>query len=206
MDETERVRRTYDRIAEQYDRSDRSERILFGSGVRSICGDARGDVLEVAIGSGRSLPYYGDDVRLTGIDLSNGMLAIARRRAAELGLDVDLRVGDAQALEFPRDSFDTVVCVFAVCTIPDDRRALEEAHRVLRPGGRLLLAEHVRSPNTVVRLLQRLAEPILFRLAGDHLLRDPLDHLAGAGFEPERVERSRLGLLERVWAKTQPSK
>jgi ubiquinone/menaquinone biosynthesis C-methylase UbiE len=198
--ETDRVRAIYDRNAERYDSSERSERIVFGDGVRRICGDARGDVLELAVGSGRNLRYYPDGVRLTGVELSEEMLRIARERASQLSVDADLRQGDVQSLAFDDASFDTVVCTFSLCTIPDERRALVEARRVLRPGGLLLLAEHVRSPNRIVRLLERLAEPVLQRIYGDHLLRDPLDHLESVGFTVARVERSRLGIVERVWA------
>ena len=73
------------------------------------------------------------------------MLDIARRRAGELGRPVELRLGDAQALEFEDATFDTVVCTLSLCTIPDDRAAVAEVRRVLRPGGRFVLLEHVRS-------------------------------------------------------------
>jgi len=201
VNETERVRRLYDRIAERYDRAERWERRLFGADARGLVREAQGDVLELAVGTGRNLELYPPQARVTGIELSGGMLERARSRARDLGRDVDLRQGDAQALPFPEAAFDTVVCTFSLCTIPDERRALAQARRVLRPGGLLLLVEHVRSPNPLVRLLERLAEPVMSRIAGDHLLRDPLDHLEGTGFRVEHVERSRLGVLERVRAR-----
>jgi ubiquinone/menaquinone biosynthesis C-methylase UbiE len=201
VDETDRVRRLYDGIAERYDRSEGAERRVFGSDVRRLARDARGEVLELAIGTGRTLPEYGADVRLTGLDLSPGMLAVARRRASALGRTVELVEGDAQALPFADASFDTVLSVFSLCTVPDVPRVLAEARRVLRPGGQLLLTEHVRSPNALVRGVQHVAEPVMWRCFCDHLLRDPLDHLAAAGYEATVVERSRLGLLERVAAR-----
>jgi ubiquinone/menaquinone biosynthesis C-methylase UbiE len=82
------------------------------------------------------------------------MLEIARRRARELGREADLRVGDAQALDFPDDRFDSVVCTLSLCTIPDDRAAVAEVRRVLRPGGRFLLLEHVRSPGLPIRVAE----------------------------------------------------
>ena len=127
---------------------------------------------------------------------------IARQRAGALGREVDLRVGDAQALDLPDARFDTVVATLALSSIPDDRRAVAEARRVLRPGGRLLLLEHVRSPLLPVRLLQRLLDPLFVRCYGDHLLREPLDHLAAAGFVVDRVERSKAGVIERLVART----
>lgn len=124
------------------------------------------------------------------------MLGTARTRAAALGREVDLQVSDAQALDFPDAYFDTVVCTLGLCTIPDDRRAVQEAWRVLRPGGRLLLLEHVRSPYLAVRLVQRLLDPLVCLLASDHLLRDPLPIIKQTGFEIERLERRALGMIE----------
>jgi ubiquinone/menaquinone biosynthesis C-methylase UbiE len=200
--ETDRVRRIQDKTAPRYDRKIRFfERILFGGGREWVCSQASGDVLEIAVGTARNLPYYGDDVRLTGIELSPEMLAIANERQRELGREVDLRLGDAESLDFPDASFDTVTCTLGLCTIPDPRGAAREAHRVLRPGGRLLLLEHVRSPSAPVRLGQRLLEPLAVRFEADHLLREPLDYLAEEGFEVERVERSKWGIVERVAAR-----
>jgi ubiquinone/menaquinone biosynthesis C-methylase UbiE len=145
--ETERVRGVQDKLAPKYDRSmGRWEKVLLGGGREWVCAQASGDVLEIAVGTGRNLPFYPADVQLTAIELSPNMLEIARKRAADLGREVDLRLGDAQALDFPDQSFDTVVCTFALCTIPDERKAIAEVHRVLRPGGRFVLIEHVRSP------------------------------------------------------------
>jgi len=135
---------------------------------------------------------------LTGIELSPEMLEIGKKRAEELGRDVDLRIGDAQALEFEDQSFDTAIITFGLCTIPDDRGAVREAHRVLRSGGRLVLLEHVRSPSLAVRAVQRALDPLAVRFAADHLVRDPLDYLGAVGFEIEGVERLKWGIVERV--------
>ena len=129
------------------------------------------------------------------------MAELGRQRAAELGREIDMRVGDAEALDFPDESFDTVVCTYGLCTIPDARGAVREAKRVLRPGGRILLAEHVRSPNPVVRTIQRLIDPLAHRFGGDHLLREPLEPLAAEGFEVEELERSKAGFVELVAAR-----
>src|ERR1039457_5639832 len=127
------------------------DRHLFGASRPWACGRAVGDVLEVAIGTGRNLPYYPDGIRLTGVDLSAQMLGIARDRAAGLGRQADLRPGDAQVLDFPDGSFDTVLCTLGLCAIPDDHRAISEMARVLRPGGRLLVADHLAARAAVLR-------------------------------------------------------
>jgi ubiquinone/menaquinone biosynthesis C-methylase UbiE len=195
------VRAFFDRSAASYDGWMRPfDRLLLGDGRQRLCACARGRTLEIAVGTGLNLPFYPPDARLTGIDVSPAMLALARGRAQALGRDVELRLGDAQALAFPDGSFETVVFTLALCTIPDERRALAEAHRVLRPDGRLLLLEHVRSPVAPVRWVQRLLDP-LFGLVGDHLLRDPLDHLAATGFRVERCDRSKWGIIQEVVAR-----
>jgi ubiquinone/menaquinone biosynthesis C-methylase UbiE len=200
--ETERVRRIYDESAGRYDRQiGFFERLLFGGGREWVCSQARGEVLEVAIGTGRNLPFYPKEVRLTGVELSPAMLELARARAKELGVEADLRVGDAQALPFPDEAFDTVVMTLSLCTIPDDRKAFTEASRVLRPGGRLLLLEHVRSRVWPVRAVQRLLDPLFVRLEADHLLREPLDYLEYTSLEVERLERSKWGMVEKLSAR-----
>jgi len=200
--ETDRVLSLYEKDAHKYDREmNFFDRLLFAGGREWVCSQAAGEVLEIGIGTGRNLPHYRNDVRLTGVELSPAMLEIARTRAREVGREIDLRVGDAQALGFPDQSFDSVVCTLSLCTIPDDRAAVAEMRRVLRPGGRLLLLEHVRSPRLPVRLGQRLLEPLAVRFEADHLLREPLEHLRAEGFEVEQLERSKFGLVERVAAR-----
>jgi ubiquinone/menaquinone biosynthesis C-methylase UbiE len=200
--EIERVQRLYDGEADRYDRGIAwTERWLFTGGRQWVCSRAHGDVLEIAVGTGRNLPYYAADVRLTGVDVSSAMLALARQRAEELGRQIDLRLGDAQMLEFPGASFDTLVCTLALCTIPDPSRAVLEAARVLRPGGQLVLLEHVRSPALPARMVEQLLEPLAVRFAADHLLREPLTYVAAAGLQVQCLERSRWGIVERLLAR-----
>jgi ubiquinone/menaquinone biosynthesis C-methylase UbiE len=198
-DATDRVRRFYERAARDYDRwTDLFDRLLLDDRRVILCSQARGRTLEVGVGTGRNLAHYTPDIEVTGIDVSPAMLEIARRRIEARGKD--LRVGDAHSLPFPNATFDTVVFTLTLCTIPNERQALAEARRVLRPGGRLLTLEHVRSPNAPVRWVQRALDP-LFGLTGDHLLRDPLDHIEQLGFEVELSRRSKGGLIEEVIAR-----
>jgi ubiquinone/menaquinone biosynthesis C-methylase UbiE len=200
--ETARVRDFYQRTAAHYDRLVRlPERLLFAGGRAWAASHASGEVLEMAIGTGQNLPYYSSRVRVTGQDISSAMLDHARHRAHELGHRVRLVVSDAQTLPFVANRFDTVVMTLALCTVPDDRQALAEAWRVLRRNGRLILLEHVRSARPIVRGIQRALAPLFERAAGDHLLREPLDHLGGLGFAVDLVERSRSGVMERVIAR-----
>ena len=199
---TERQRRVWDKRAPTFDRSmGLMERLLFGDGRSWVCSQASGEVLEVAVGTGRNFGFYPHDVRLTGIELSSEMLAIARRRAAEVGLQAELLQGDAQLLAFPDASFDTVVCTFSLCSIPDDRKAVAEMKRVLRPGGQLILIDHVPSTTRLWRGIQWLLEQLTVRVEGEHLLRRPLELVQAEGFEIDRAERLKAGIVERMSAR-----
>ena len=179
-----------------------AERLLLSDGRRWVCAQAHGDVLEIGVGTGRNIPFYPPDVRLTGVDLTPAMLARACDRVADLDIAADLRIGDAQALDFPDGRFDAVVMTLVLSAVPDIGRAIAEVRRVLRPDGRLLILDFVRSPHLPVRTLQRLLAPHMARRYDFHLLRDPLDHLEDARFVIERVERSKWGIVERVVART----
>ena len=207
----EKARGFWERYAPRYDRDMRLyDRFLFTGGRSWACSQAAGEVLEVAVGTGLNLPHYPQETRLTGIDASPAMLAIARRRAADLGLEAELAEGDAQALPFPDASFDTVVCTLSLCCIPDDKAAIDEMHRVLRPGGRLILLDHVASGNPLIRAGQRLLERLTLRATGEYQTRHPLPLVLAAGFAVEGAERMRAGIVERVTAvepapRTKPS-
>lgn len=199
---TARWRGYWDKHALRYDQQMRFwERKLFGDTRAWICRQATGDTLEVAVGTGLNLDRYPEDVRLTGIDFSPAMLEQARQRAAALGRTVDLREGDAHALPFGDNSFDTVVCTFSLCAIPDERQAIMEMRRVLRPGGRLLLADHVVSSAWWARAIQWLLDLVTIPLGGEHYRRRPLLQVRAQGFRIDRQERFKLGLVERLAAR-----
>ncbi len=165
-----------------------------------MCSRARGDVLEIGVGTARNLPHYPPEVRLTGIDLSPGMLEHARARARRLAREIDLQLGDAQVLPFPDESFDTVVSTLSLCSIPDHAAAVREAVRVLRHGGRILLLEHVAGSNALVLGVQRVIDLVAVRFQGDHQLREPVAHLEREGMRIEEIEQSKWGIVERVSA------
>lgn len=197
-----RWRAAWDRQASVYDRQMRFfDRRLFKDSREWVCRQATGDVLEVAIGTGLNLEHYPSDIRLTGIELSTGMLDLARERASKLGVEVDLREGDAHRLDFADSSFDSVVCTFSLCAIPDHRLAVAEMHRVLKPGGLLLLADHVASPNLLGRGIQRLAEVVTVRMGGEHFRRRPLEIVESLGLIVEQRDRFGFGIVERLAAR-----
>lgn len=200
-DASARARKYWDDHAPRYDREMGFwERVLFKGAREWACSRVKGDVLEVAVGTGRNLKFYPQGTRLTGIELSPEMLKIALTRRAELMPEADLRLGDAHKVEFPDASFDTIVCTFSLCSIPDSAAAVAEMKRVLRPDGELLAVEHVLSTSRIAAAIQRLLEPFA-RRQGDSLIRQPLEHLQREGFQIVKLERSKLGIVERIVAR-----
>jgi ubiquinone/menaquinone biosynthesis C-methylase UbiE len=184
-------------MAAGYDRGAGSERLLIGDTRARLCGQAHGRTLEVAVGTGLNLGLYADDVALTALDLSGGMLAVAADRAARLPLRVDLVQGDAEQLPFSGSAFDTVVCTLSLCAIPDQAAAVTEMHRVLRPGGHLLLVDHIEYARVPLRWVEWL------RTRRHAARRRPLDIVVEAGFTIERHDRLALGFVDRVVARRQ---
>ncbi len=174
---------------------------MLGDGRRWACAEARGRTLEVAVGTGRNLHHYPPGVHVWGVDLSPGMLALARQRAQDVEVPVHLVEGDAQALPFPGAAFDTVVCTLGLSSIPDDRAAVSEMHRVLRPGGTLVLLGHVAGPRRPVRALQRLLERLSIRRGvEDTQMRRTVGPLRESGFTVVHRRSTRFGAIERLTA------
>lgn len=203
----DKVRRSWAKQAPRYDKSiGFFERRVFGSEHREwACTRATGRTLEVAVGTGLNLAHYPAEVTLTAIDLSPEMLSIARDRADSLKQEIDLREGDAHDLPFDRASFDTVVCTYSLCNIPDPLRAVAEMKRVLRPGGKLILVDHIRSAVRLIFWFQKAVEFFTRRLEGEHMTRRSLEHVKAEGFEVQERERMRAGIVERLTA-TKPHK
>lgn len=155
----------------------------------------------MAVGTGLNLDAYPQGVTLNGIDLSDAMLDIARARSANLERLVTLQQADAHALPFQDVTFDTVVCTFGLCAIPDYARAIDEMARVLRPRGALILVDHIESTSRAVRVVQRALEFVTVPLAGEHFRRRPSHHVRAIGLDLTHVERFKLGLVERLVAR-----
>lgn len=203
--ETQRVEAIYDDIAPTWDkRQGFGERLLIGDGMRrSVAGALRGEVLEVGTGTGVTLRHLSGNASVTsftGIDLSAGMLAVARSAATGLPFPVDLRHMDATHLDFPDASFDTVTVSLALCTVPDPAETLREMARVCRPDGRIVLLEHVLSPNRFVAWSLRKLSPAQERMLGCHLDRQTDRLVRDLGFRIEREQARLFGVFRLIVA------
>jgi len=192
----------WDQQAPSYDRTTAwMERRLLADARAWVADRVQGRTLEVAVGTGANLPYYAARATdVTVVDQSPAMLDAAARRARTLGLHVVALRADAAALPFPDSSFDTVLCTFSLCCVDDEVAVLRELARVVRPGGRVLLADHVESSAAVWRVGQRLLD-LTGRRHGERYRRRPLLRLPEAGLVATEHVASRRRLVERVAAR-----
>lgn len=162
----EAVEQAYDRWAPIYD-------LVFGGvfekgrqAAISATNKMGGRVLEVGVGTGISLPLYAPNVRVFGTDISEAMLAKAKRRVAEQRLKniEGLAVMDAEHLEFPDNSFDVVMAQYVVTAVPNPEAALDEFARVLRPGGELIILTRVSADGGLRRVIEQALQPVVRRL------------------------------------------
>jgi ubiquinone/menaquinone biosynthesis C-methylase UbiE len=152
---------------------------------RQLVPQAQGRVLEIGMGTGRNLPFYDPNriTRLVGVDPAMQMHRLAHKRSQKAGINVELMGLSAEQLPTADASFDTVVCTYTLCSIPDAAQALREMRRVLVPGGKLLFCEHGRAPDEAVRRWQDRLQPLWGSLAGGcHLGRDIPALLEETGF------------------------
>jgi ubiquinone/menaquinone biosynthesis C-methylase UbiE len=162
---------------------------------RHLVPRAEGVVVEVGFGSGLNLPYYDPArvMRLVGVDPDATMLALARRREGEVRFPLDCLQACGESIPLPDGCADTVLVTYTLCTIPDPEAALAEIRRILKPGGRLIFAEHGQSERALSRRWQDRLNPLWSVLAGGcHLNREPLRLLREAGFEVQEGQRERF--------------
>ena len=161
-------------------------------------------VLEVGVGTGKNIEFWPSNCKITAIDLTPGMLDIARQRLKGLNRDTDdLFLADVQHLELPSSTFDTVVATFVFCSVPDPVQGLRELGRVVRPDGKILLLEHVRINRPLVGTLMDVLAPLIVRLYGASINRRTVENVRAAGLQIERVEDlDEMGMFKLIFARS----
>lgn len=203
--ETTKTQARYDRIAPVYDVMEWVTEITAFHPWRQKLWSLvpAGRVLEVGVGTGKNFRYHPEQTEVVGIDLSQRMLAQARKKAEKLAYDIELHQMDVQQLEFADNSFDAAVATFVFCSVPDAQQGLRELTRVVKPAGRVILLEHVRinRPAFIGKLMDWL-DPLVLRLMGPHINRRTVTNVKQAGLKIEQVEElAPRGLVKLIVAR-----
>ncbi len=189
--ETTHTQHRYDWIAPFYNLMEWPvEKLLFQDWRSDLWQQVEGPkVLEIGVGTGKNIPYYPDDIDLSGIDLSPKMLERAKSLLEKHDKSqVQLKEMDAQDMDYPDNHFDDVVATFVFCSVPDPVLGLQEALRVTRPGGRLRLLEHMRAEwSPLALVMDRLDAPFHY-LSGVHIARKTVDNVEKAGWQLQKVQ------------------
>jgi len=179
--------RIYDRFSAQ------AEKTTFSAHREALLAGAEGDVVEVGAGTGANLSHYGDGVAtLTITEPSRPMIKRLERKLGESPHEAKVLRAPAEDLPFESDSFDTVVATLVLCSVDDQPRALKELRRVLRPGGRLLFMEHVRSEEPKLARLQDRMNWLNNLVVHCDCNRPTLDSIEAAGFSIKQLERGTI--------------
>lgn len=198
-EDVKKIMRRYDRISHVYDVFESPMELMALKQWRlDLMKELSGKVLEVGIGTGKNIAYYPENIDITGIDFSQGMLKKARLRAETLGRQVHLLLMDAQAMDFADNSFDTVFTTCVFCSVPDPIKGLEEIRRVCKENGKIILIEHVRSEQKVIGFLMDVLNPAIVTLYGANINRKTVENVHAAGFTEIAVTNLYRDIVKKI--------
>ncbi len=181
----QKTRQRYDRLAPFYDALEGAlEGLFFKKWRETIWSQAKGpDILEVGVGTGKNFPFYPRIARITAIDFSPKMLERAEHKKRRKNIDVDLDLQDVESLPYADNCFDTVVATFVFCSVPHPKKGLQELYRVCKPGGQVLLLEHVLSSNKIMAMMMNLMNPVIKSIFGANINRQTVKNVQSCPFQ-----------------------
>jgi len=196
--ETETIKKRYNRTAAFFDAmtyvgSNETHRRAFSL--------VSGNVLEVGVGTGANFPYYPAGSTVTGIDFSPGMLARARKKISQAPVPVTLLEMDAEHMNFPDGTFDSVIATCVFCSVPNPVAGLREIGRVCKPEGKIVLLEHMRSANPLVGWFMDRLNTVSLHLVGANINRRTMENITAAGLHIESVENIFFDILKLIVAR-----
>jgi len=167
---------------------------------KEILRQARGNILEVGVGTGSSFKDYPPNERIVAVDISQQMLRRAEEKLRSYSGKIELRREDVQDLSFRDESFDTVFTSWVFCSVTDPVKGLTEVRRVLKKEGRLLMLEHVKSKNKVLGYLMDKINPLVAMLGVDNINRETVENLRKAGFKVEQEKNIAYDIVKAIVA------
>ena len=197
------IRKRYDRIAPYFDGLEAvMEGLFFKRWRQKLWAKVDGHhILEVGVGTGKNFDYYPADARMTAIDFSPKMLGQAARNKGRKAVAVELDLMDVQSLSFADNSFDTVIGTFVFCSVPLPLKGLKELYRVCKPGGQVLLLEHVISSKPLIARVMSFFNPVIVALVGANINRNTVKHVKACGFASVRVDARSGDIIKLIEAR-----
>lgn len=196
---TEDIRKRYDRASIFYDLIEAPMEVMALKSWRiEAIKTLDGKILEVGVGTGKNIEYYPDGLDITAIDFSKKMLEKAKIKAALLNKDIELLLMDAQNMDFPDDTFDTVFTTCVFCSVPNPVKGLIEIRRVCKPGGKIVMVEHIRSEKKVLGLIMDVLNPLVVNFYGANINRKTLENISKAGYSNVEVKNLYKDIVKKI--------
>lgn len=192
---TETIKKRYDRISSLFDVIDH---MIRDSWRKDLLENLQGNILEVGVGTGANLRYYPANVHVTGIDFSPKMLAKAYEKVNRSKAKVVLREMDAQHMDFPDNTFDAVVSTCVFCSVPNPVKGFQEIRRVVKPDGKIVMLEHMRSENGLVGKMLDLINPLTVRIVGANVNRKTIKNIEKAGLKIEQQNYLMTSIMRKL--------